>query len=98
MPKNLDRKLDAIRSGKYKPNDFIIADAKDGDMAFGCTTPGKGPDGRMKSLRAYRDDMIKVTKSGLVDIMLMSISSQKCPQIAPVKLNGITDMTISGWV
>lgn len=72
--KSLDRKLAAIRGGTYVPADFIIADAKDGDMAFGLAAPGKGPNG-MKPLRAYRDDMIKVTNSGLVDIMLMSLSS-----------------------
>jgi DhnA family fructose-bisphosphate aldolase class Ia len=102
MPKNLDRKLDAIRSGKYKPNDFIIADAKDGDMAFGCATPGKGANGRMKSLRAYRDDMVKVTKSGLVDIMLMSLSTAETmhaeglfhkSHVTPaVRLNDTTDI------
>lgn len=75
MTKRLDRKLANIRAGAYAPTDFIIADAKDGDMAFGCATPGKGPDGKMKPLRAYRDDMVKVTESDLVDIMLMSLSS-----------------------
>ena len=75
MTKRLDRKLATIRAGNYKPTDFIIADAKDGDMAFGCATAGKAADGRFKPLRAYRDDMIKVTRSDLVDIMLMSVSS-----------------------
>ena len=40
MTKRLDRKLATIRAGAYKPTDFIIADAKDGDMAFGITAPG----------------------------------------------------------
>jgi len=75
MTKRLDRKLANIRAGAYRPTDFIIADAKDGDMAFGCATPGVGPDGKMKPLRAYRDDMIKVAESDLADIMLMSVSS-----------------------
>lgn len=75
MTKRLDRKLAAIRTGAYAPTDFIIADAKDGDMAFGCASPGAGADGRMKPLRAYRDDMVKVVGSDLVDIMLMSVSS-----------------------
>ena len=75
MSKRLDRKLASIRAGTYTPQDFIIADAKDGDMAFGCAAPGAGPDGRMKPLRAYRDDMVKVVESDLVDIMLMSVSS-----------------------
>lgn len=75
MTRRLDRKLAAIQAGTYTPADFIIADAKDGDMAFGCATPGKAPDGRMKPLRAYRDDMKKVVASDLVDIMLMSVST-----------------------
>lgn len=36
----LDRKLAAIREGAYTPNDFILADAKDGDMAMGVAAPG----------------------------------------------------------
>lgn len=75
MTTPLHAKLDTIRAGRYSPADFIIADAKDGDMAFGCATPGAGPDGRMKPLTAYRDDMVKVTQSGLADILLMSLSS-----------------------
>ena len=35
MTRRLDRKLDAILAGRYTPDDFIIADAKDADMAFG---------------------------------------------------------------
>jgi hypothetical protein len=37
----LDQKLSRIRSGNYKRSDFIIADAKDGDM--GPSIPGCGP-------------------------------------------------------
>lgn len=37
--KDLDRKLAKIHAGKYKPTDFIIADAKDADMAFGVMAP-----------------------------------------------------------
>lgn len=75
MTKRLDRKLATIAAGAYTPADFIIADAKDGDMAFGCATAGMGDNGRMKPIRAYRDDMAKVATSDLVDIMLMSVSS-----------------------
>ena len=38
--KSLDDKLARIRAGEYRPNDFIIADAKDADMAFGMMAPG----------------------------------------------------------
>ena len=40
MSKRLDQKLARIRNGQYTPKDFIIADAKDGDMANGCKTAG----------------------------------------------------------
>ncbi len=102
MTKRLDRKLATIRAGDYKPSDFIIADAKDADMAFGCATPGKAPGGRMKPLRTYRDDMVKVVDSDLVDIMLMSVSSAEVltregvfarTQVTPaVRYNDTTDI------
>ena len=43
--KSLDQKLGRIRAGSYTPRDFIIADAKDGDMGGGCTAPGPRRDG-----------------------------------------------------
>jgi hypothetical protein len=102
MTKRLDQKLARIRAGHYSPEDFIIADAKDGDMAFGCATPGEAAEGRMKPLAAYRDDMVKVTESGLVDIMLMSLSSAELitrrgtfadSEVTPaVRLNDTTDI------
>lgn len=76
MAKTLDTKLSKIAEGRYAPTDFIIADAKDGDMAFGCQTAGLDTTtGRFRSITAYRDDMKRVVSSGLVDIMLMSVSS-----------------------
>ena len=59
--KRLDQKLATIRAGNYQPGDFIIADAKDGDMAFGIATPGPKTDaegqasGGYYPLRTYRD-------------------------------------------
>ena len=40
MNKSLDFKLDKIRNGNYQNTDFIIADAKDGDMGGGIFAPG----------------------------------------------------------
>jgi len=79
--RRLDQKLARIRAGAYRAADFIIADAKDGDMAFGLASPGPELDaegratGRMKPLRAYRDDMERIIRADLVDIMLTSLSS-----------------------
>ena len=80
MAKSLISKLQKIKKQRYHPKDFIIADAKDGDMAMGITTPGPRRDnkGRIlksyKTLNDYKKAMIDMTKSQLVDIMLMSAS------------------------
>ncbi len=74
--KTLDAKLAKIRAGTYTPKDFIIADAKDGDMGGGCTTPGPRRDGKGEQSKVdYLAAMTEMTKSGLVDIMLTSLSS-----------------------
>lgn len=73
--KQLDRKLENIRSGRYTSTDFIIADAKDGDMAFGLLAPGPRPDGTLKTKPDYLDAITAMTESGLVDVMLLSASS-----------------------
>jgi DhnA family fructose-bisphosphate aldolase class Ia len=72
----LDRKLDSIRAGRYRPEDFIIADAKDGDIGFGRAAPGRDrASGRMKSRETHLQAIREMTESGLVDIMLMSAST-----------------------
>ncbi|WP_162652938.1 hypothetical protein [Lentilitoribacter sp. Alg239-R112] len=79
--KRLERKLGKIQSGDYRPADFIIADAKDGDMALGCGVAGPeldkngAPTGRMRPLQVYRDAMKNMVRDDQVDIMLTSLSS-----------------------
>lgn len=73
--KSVERKLANIRSGRYTPDDFIIADAKDGDMAFGLMAPGPRADGTPKVKRDYLEAITAMTRSGLVDVMLLSASS-----------------------
>ncbi len=73
--KILDQKLANIRSGKYKSADFIIADAKDGDIGFGRAAPGADSSGHMKSRETHLQAIRDMTKSGLVDVMLMSAST-----------------------
>ncbi len=75
--KTLDQKLDALRQDSGA-NEFIIADAKDADMAWGisCTGtlyPDKG-DGKFYSMNEFMDQMREMTQSGLIDIMLASNS------------------------
>lgn len=75
-PSRLDQKLDRIRGGSYVPQDFIIADAKDGDMGGGAGATGLNPKtGLAHPASVYRSAMKEMTASGLVDIMLMSLSS-----------------------
>ena len=77
--KSLDRKLAAIHADPDS-REFILADAKDADMALGLGAPGQSPEAhpgevRFKTLEEYREQMRLITRQGLVDIMLMSASS-----------------------
>ncbi len=79
MQKTLDQKLERILADP-SCGDFILADAKDADMAMGMAAPGKSPEhhaqeGRFRSLDEYRSLIRRVVKQGLVDIMLMSAST-----------------------
>lgn len=73
----LDEKLDRIAAGQYQPADFIIADAKDGDMGFGAACPGPRRDGsgRLKTLAEYTDQIRTIIDQDIVDIMLTSVST-----------------------
>lgn len=81
--KRMDAKLARIAAGDYRPTDFIIADAKDGDMALGCGTAGPEldaggrPTGKMRPMKVYRDDMERMVASDVIDIMLTSLSSME---------------------
>ena len=101
--KRLDEKLERVRNGSYTPKDFIIADAKDGDMGFGLTAPGPRRDGNgYKSRAEYLQNMRDMVASDLVDVMLMSVSSAEVlvgdgtiegtPVTAAVRLNDSTDI------
>lgn len=80
MNKSLEIKLEKIKKQKYRPKDFIIADAKDADMAMGIITPGPERDERGKILKTYKKlndykkAMVSMSRSNLIDIMLMSAS------------------------
>jgi hypothetical protein len=74
--KTLDAKLAAIHADPAGSKEFILADAKDADMAFGLAATGVDPaTGRPRSLAEFRDQMREVVHQGLVDIMLMSAST-----------------------
>jgi hypothetical protein len=110
MEKSLDRKLAVIHAN---PNcrEFIIADAKDADMALGLGAPGASPEMhagevRFKTLEEYRDQMRLITRSDKVDIMLMSASSNHAltlrerlfddsPVTPAVRANDTTDIHLA---
>jgi hypothetical protein len=80
MEKSLDRKLAAIHADPSGSKEFVIADAKDADMAFGIGAPGKSPEAHagevgFRTLAEYRAQIQQIVEQGLVDIMLMSASS-----------------------
>jgi len=80
--KSLDRKLAAIHADPAGCREFLLADAKDADMAFGVGAPGLSPerhDGerRFRTLEEYREQIRQITRSELVDIMLMSASTNE---------------------
>jgi hypothetical protein len=77
MQKSLDQKLARIHADPAGARDFILADAKDADMALGIGAPGRSPEShtgevRYRSLQEYRDLIEQIVEQGLVDIMLMS--------------------------
>ena len=110
MEKSLDRKLAAIHADP-SCREFIIADAKDADMALGLGAPGRSPEMhagevRFKTLEEYREQMRLITRSGLVDIMLMSASSNHAltfrerlfdnsPVTPAVRANDTTDIHLA---
>ena len=80
----MNEKLLRIVSGNYSPKDFIIADAKDGDMGGGAEAVGReerSVTGLGKKIQIatpmkyYRHAMREMVEADLVDIMLMSLSS-----------------------
>jgi hypothetical protein len=76
--KSLDQKTANIRANPSGAKDFILADAKDADMATGLAATGKDSvTGKPRSLAEYRDQMREIVRQGLVDIMLMSASTSE---------------------
>lgn len=80
--KSLDQKLARIHADP-SCRDFILADAKDADMAFGISAPGLSPEhhsgeARFRTLDEYRQQIRDIVAQGLVDIMLMSASTSEC--------------------
>jgi hypothetical protein len=111
MQKSLDRKLARILADP-SCRDFLLADAKDADMAFGLSAPGRSPEhhageARFRTLAEYRQSMREIVAQGLVDIMLMSASSNEVltiderlfdnSHVTPaIRANDATDIWLAG--
>jgi hypothetical protein len=79
MQKTLDEKLARIVADR-SCKDFILADAKDADMAYGLSAPGvrrnpKPGESPFYSIQDYRSNIREIVEQKLVDIMLMSVST-----------------------
>jgi len=76
--RRLDRKLGRIAAGRYTPADFVIADAKDADMAFGLAAAGpadEAPGSRHRTRAEYLDAMRALAAQGELDILLASAAN-----------------------
>lgn len=78
MNKSLDQKLARIAADPTC-GEFIIADAKDPDLAFGLKGPGPSGDAahEFRTLDEFRDIIREIVEKDLVDIMLMSASTSE---------------------
>ncbi|MDR1960191.1 MAG: hypothetical protein LBQ54_14295 [Planctomycetaceae bacterium] len=111
MLKSLDVKLRRILLDR-SCRDFILADAKDADMAYGISAPGQSPEhygheAMFRTLDDYRQIIREVVAQGLVDIVLMSASTNEVltlrerlfegTAITPaIRANDTTDIWLAG--
>jgi hypothetical protein len=80
--KSLDARLTRIHADAHGAKDFILADAKDADMALAIGAPGRSPEAhpgeaRYRTLAEFREQIVQIVGQGLVDIMLMSASTNE---------------------
>lgn len=80
--KSLDVKLARIHADPRGCKDFILADAKDADMALSIGAPGRSPESypgemRYRTLSEFRDIIEQIVEEKLVDIMLMAASTSE---------------------
>ena len=82
MQKSLDLKLARIHADPHGCKDFILADAKDPDMALSIGAPGRSPEAhpgevRYRTLAEFRDIVTRIVEEKLVDVMLLSASTSE---------------------
>ncbi len=77
MVKTLDTKLADIHANADS-RAFILTDAKDADMAYGISATGRAPGSpRYRTLEEFREQVRRNVRQGLIDIMLMSVSTSE---------------------
>ena len=107
MKSGLIKKLESIRVNPSS-REFVLADARDADMAWGVPSPGKvypAPSGgdRFRTMPEFHEQIRAVVRQGVVDIMLASISTMSLlahrerlfdsPEITPaVRINDTSDV------
>src|SRR4051812_44982012 len=82
IAKVLDHKLQRLHADPLRCKDFILADAKDADMALAIGAPGKSPEAhsgelRYRSLAEFRDIITQIVEQQFVDIMLIPASTSE---------------------
>ncbi|OCP19358.1 MULTISPECIES: hypothetical protein [unclassified Ensifer] len=75
-----ERKIERIRNGDYRPGDFILADAKDPDLAGGILTTGRRRDAQRRiignrSRDEFLEEMVRLVEQDVIDILLASTSN-----------------------
>lgn len=90
--KSLDKKLKTIAAGKYRPADFIVADAKDPDYAFGVKGTGAidylDQSGPHRSIPDFRQSIRDIVQQKQMDVMLGAVAN-----IEPLVEEGVFEKT-----
>lgn len=107
MEKSLTRKLRALHESPSTCREFILADAKDADMAWGAGSPGQpyppSSDGRFLTMPEFHEQIRELIKQEKLDIMLASVSTHDqlahreglfadSPMTPAVRANDTTDV------
>lgn len=110
MQKTLDQKLASLRADP-RARDFILADAKDADMAWGIASPGAAYPPRpdrpaLRGMAPFLEEMRELVRSGLLDILLASTSTMSVlahrenlfagsPVTPAIRANDTTDVWVA---
>jgi hypothetical protein len=86
--RRLDRKLGAITAGRYTPGDFVIADAKDADMAFGLTSAGPARDSGSNAPAALAPGQVGAFVNDSITRALAGVTEAQRPLFLKVAYNG----------